>query len=138
MAKFIQTFLLETNNTNIRWQAHSLVLALYKNSAACDQEALLELLWRLWPQLPLYGRKAAQFVDLIGYFSLKTPHSNRKMYYYMEQAVSVLHAQNQLLSRHPNANLYANLAQYVELDGCYLESEPCLVSHMKIMVFKKY
>ncbi|XP_031787717.1 E3 ubiquitin-protein ligase UBR4-like [Nasonia vitripennis] len=49
------------------------------------------------------------------------------MYSYMEQAVAVLHAQNQLLSRHPNANLYANLAQFVELDGYYLESEPCLV-----------
>lgn len=45
----------------------------------------------------------------------------------MEQAVAVLRAQNQLLARHPNANLYANLAQFVELDGYYLESEPCLV-----------
>lgn len=49
------------------------------------------------------------------------------MHSYMEQAVAVLHAQNQLLARHPNANLYANLAQFVELDGYYLESEPCLV-----------
>lgn len=49
------------------------------------------------------------------------------MHNYMEQAVAVLRAQNQLLARHPNANLYANLAQFVELDGYYLESEPCLV-----------
>lgn len=49
------------------------------------------------------------------------------MHTYMEQAVAVLHAQNQLLARHPNANLYVNLAQFVELDGYYLESEPCLV-----------
>lgn len=77
--------------------------------------------------LPVYGRKAAQFVDLLGYFSLKTPHTGKKMHAYMEQAVGVLHAQNQLLSRHPNANLYAYLAQFVELDGYYLESEPCLV-----------
>lgn len=46
---------------------------------------------------------------------------------YIEQAVSVLHTQNQLLSHHPNATLYAHLAQFVELDGFYLESEPCLV-----------
>ncbi|XP_031787712.1 protein purity of essence isoform X2 [Nasonia vitripennis] len=127
LTKFIQTFLLETNNTNIRWQGHSLVLAIYKNSSPADQEGLLDHLWRLWPLLPMYGRKAAQFVDLIGYFSLRTPHTGKKMYSYMEQAVAVLHAQNQLLSRHPNANLYANLAQFVELDGYYLESEPCLV-----------
>ena len=30
LTKFIQTFLLETNNTNVRWQAHSLILAIYK------------------------------------------------------------------------------------------------------------
>lgn len=30
LIKFIQTFLLETNNTNVRWQAHSLILAIYK------------------------------------------------------------------------------------------------------------
>lgn len=88
---------------------------------------MLDLLWRLWPLVPAYGRKAAQFVDLLGYFCLKTPHAGKKMHTYMEQAVAVLHAQNQLLARHPNANLYVNLAQFVELDGYYLESEPCLV-----------
>ncbi|XP_012287187.1 E3 ubiquitin-protein ligase UBR4 isoform X2 [Orussus abietinus] len=127
LTKFIQTFLLETNNTNVRWQAHSLLLAIYKNCGPADQEVLLDILWRLWPLLPMYGRKAVQFVDLLGYFSLKTPHTGKKMHSYMEQAVAVLHAQNQLLLRHPNANLYANLAQFVELDGYYLESEPCLV-----------
>lgn len=30
LTRFIQTFLLETNNTNVRWQAHSLILAIYK------------------------------------------------------------------------------------------------------------
>lgn len=30
LTKFIQTFLLEANNTNVRWQAHSLILAIYK------------------------------------------------------------------------------------------------------------
>ncbi|XP_018403962.1 PREDICTED: protein purity of essence [Cyphomyrmex costatus] len=127
LMKFIQTFLLETNNTNVRLQAHSLILAIYKNCGPTDQEVLLDLLWRLWPLVPAYGRKAAQFVDLLGYFCLKTPHAGKKMHTYMEQAVSVLHAQNQLLARHPNANLYVNLAQFVELDGYYLESEPCLV-----------
>ncbi|KAK7862494.1 hypothetical protein R5R35_005919 [Gryllus longicercus] len=124
---FIRTFLLETNATNVRWQAHSLVLAIYKNSPSADQEALLDLLWKLWPQLPAYGRKAAQFVDLLGYFSLKSQQDSKKMGIYMEQAVSVLRMQNQLLAHHPNANLYGHLAQYVELDGYYLESEPCLV-----------
>ena len=35
------------------------------------QEMILELIWGLWSELPAHGRKAAQFVDLLGYFSLK-------------------------------------------------------------------
>lgn len=30
LARFMKAFLLETNSTNVRWQAHSLILALYK------------------------------------------------------------------------------------------------------------
>ena len=50
-----------------------------RNSPPADQEALLDLLWKLWPQLPAYGRKAAQFVDLLGYFSLKTTQTGKKV-----------------------------------------------------------
>lgn len=45
----------------------------YRNSTTAEQARLVELVWGLWPLLPQYGRKAAQFVDLLGYFSLKTP-----------------------------------------------------------------
>ncbi|XP_063242107.1 E3 ubiquitin-protein ligase UBR4 isoform X2 [Bacillus rossius redtenbacheri] len=127
LIKFVRTFLLETNATSVRWQAHALVLAIYKNSPVTQQEALLDLLWHLWPQLPAYGRKAAQFVDLLGYFSLKRIEAGKKMSEYIEQAVGVLRAQNHLLAHHPNATLYNQLGQFVEMDGYYLESEPCLV-----------
>lgn len=50
-----------------------------RNSSSNEQEALLNLLWKLWPQLPAFGRKAAQFVDLLGYFSLKTSQSSKKV-----------------------------------------------------------
>ena len=35
-------------------------------------------MWSLWPDLPTYGRKASQFVDLLGYFALKTPQASEK------------------------------------------------------------
>jgi hypothetical protein len=41
-----------------------------------QQESLLDLMWGIWPDLATYGRKAAQFVDLLGYFALKTPHTS--------------------------------------------------------------
>ena len=49
-----------------------------RNSSLSEQEGLMELMWVLWQELPLYGRKAAQFVDLLGYFVLKTPQTSEK------------------------------------------------------------
>ncbi|XP_072386468.1 E3 ubiquitin-protein ligase UBR4 [Diabrotica undecimpunctata] len=129
-ARFIKTFMLETNITSVRWQAHALTLAIYKNCKPKDQEAILDLLWQLWPLLPAYGRKAAQFVDLLGYFSLRYTEKVEgvdAIPEYVERAFSVLKAQNEMLAHHPNANLYAHMGQFVDLDGYYLESEPCLV-----------
>lgn len=53
--------------------------SLCRNSSKSQQELLLELTWAIWPELPAYGRKAAQFVDLLGYFSLKTPQTEKKV-----------------------------------------------------------
>ncbi|XP_069121893.1 E3 ubiquitin-protein ligase UBR4-like isoform X2 [Argopecten irradians] len=128
MVRFLRTFLLESNATSIRWQAHSLLYNIYKNSSLSEQEHLLELMWGLWKELPLYGRKAAQFVDLLGYFVLKTPQtSEKKTKQYLEKAISVLKEENQILSNHPNAQIYNMLQGLVDFDGYYLESDPCLV-----------
>lgn len=65
-----------------------------------------------------------------GYFSLKcteTKEGENKIEEYVKKSVSVLRAQNEMLAHHPNASLYAHMSQFVELDGYYLESEPCLV-----------
>lgn len=62
----------------------------YRNSSKSQQELLLELTWAIWPELPAYGRKAAQFVDLLGYFSLKTPQTEKKVCLKASQAMIVL------------------------------------------------
>uniref|UniRef100_A0A6B2EA35 Putative e3 ubiquitin-protein ligase ubr4 n=1 Tax=Phlebotomus kandelakii TaxID=1109342 RepID=A0A6B2EA35_9DIPT len=127
VTKFIRLFLLETNSTNLRWQAHSLIYAFYENSNTGQKEQLLNHLWSLWPLLSAYGRRTAQFVDLIGFLTLNTKSSTDRLLQYTEQAVIVLRQQNELLSRHPNAPIYTALGQVLELEGFYLESEPCLV-----------
>lgn len=127
LAKFIRSFLLETNSTSIRWQAHSLVYAFYENSSEGNKEQLLQCLWGLWPLLPAYGKRTAQFVDLLGFLTLNTKSLSDKLMDYTAQAVSVLRQQNELLSKHPNAPIYTALGHVLELEGFYLESEPCLV-----------
>ncbi|XP_042144242.1 E3 ubiquitin-protein ligase UBR4-like isoform X1 [Ixodes scapularis] len=124
LGQFVRAFLLECNSTAVRWQAHSLLHQLHRHSQPPHREALLGLMWQLWPQLPSHGRKAAQFVDLLGYFTLKAPQPEKE---FTEKALAVLHQQNELLSNHSNSSLYNSLRGLVELDGYYLESEPCLV-----------
>ncbi|XP_047102506.1 protein purity of essence [Schistocerca piceifrons] len=127
LTRFVRTFLLETNATAVRWQTHALLLGIFKHSQEAECDILLEIMWSLWPQLSAFGRKAAQYVDLLGYFTLNTENLPRDLSEYVEEAVNLLQAQNRVLSCHPNSNLYSQVAQFVELDGFYLESEPCLV-----------
>ncbi|RWS26760.1 E3 ubiquitin-protein ligase UBR4-like protein, partial [Leptotrombidium deliense] len=129
LSQFIQCFLLESNLTGLRWQAHSLIYNLFKSFESQYQEqlCLLETMWNLWPKVPNYGRKAAQFVDLLGYFTLKINTNSDKATEYTEKALLVLRTQNKLLMNHPNSTVYNSLQSLVEFDGYYLESEPCLV-----------
>lgn len=39
----------------------------------------------------------------------------------------VFHTQNKVLANHPNSYLYRTLGSLVDVEGYYLESEPCLV-----------
>uniref|UniRef100_A0A673LQI7 E3 ubiquitin-protein ligase UBR4-like n=1 Tax=Sinocyclocheilus rhinocerous TaxID=307959 RepID=A0A673LQI7_9TELE len=127
LIQFLRCFLLESNSSSVRWQAHCLTLHIYRNSNKSQQDLLLDLMWAIWPELPAYGRKAAQFVDLLGYFSLKTPQTEKKLKEYSQKAVEILRAQNHILTNHPNSNIYNTLSGLVEFDGFYLESDPCLV-----------
>jgi len=128
LVRFIVCFLLESNLTSVRWQAHALILHIYRSSSANQREALLELMWTIWPDLPMYGGKAAQFVDLLGYFTIKTPQSSdRKMKQYVEKALALLRTENKALANHPNGSIYNILQGLVDFDGYYLEHDPCLV-----------
>ena len=119
--KFIEKFLLECNTSSVRWQAHSLIVTLQKNSQSNVQALILDILWSLWPALPYHGRKAAQFVDLLGYFSIKILQDEKKIQNFVQEAVNVLKSQNTILSMHPNSNIYGSLSQLVEFNGYYLE-----------------
>ena len=46
-----------------------LVICRYSNNS--QQVKLSSMMWKIWPCLPDYGRRAAQFVDLLGYFTIK-------------------------------------------------------------------
>ena len=136
--KFVEKFLLECNTSSVRWQAHALIVTLQKNCQTAKQASILDVLWSLWPQLPSHGRKAAQFVDLLGYFSIKTLQDEKKIREFVQEAVQVLKSQNTTLATHPNSNLYGSLSQLVEFNGYYLESDPCLVCNNPEVPFSSF
>ena len=127
LSRFIEKFLLECNSTSVRWQAHSLIVTLMTNSPPRDQEQLVDVLWELWHQLPQHGRKGAQFVDVLGYFSMRSIRDEAKFTSYVQEAVGVLKTQNVVLANHPNSSIYGSLSHLVDFNGYYLESDPCLV-----------
>ena len=79
LVRFIRLFLLQSNSTALRWRAHSLLHCIYQFSQTAEQVHLVELVWQLWPDMPSYGHKAAQFVDLLGYFTISTPEVLKKV-----------------------------------------------------------
>ncbi|CAB3995920.1 E3 ubiquitin- ligase UBR4 [Paramuricea clavata] len=85
------------------------------------------MMWSVWPELPAFGRKAAQFVDLLGYFTIKRSLSEEKAAEFSEKAIALLTKQNEILRNHANSNVYRLLSGLVDFDGFYLESDPCLV-----------
>ena len=59
-------------------------------------------MWQLWSYVPFSGHKAAQFVDLLGYFTVKSPEVKDKVTkyysYLMLKALLILLIQVKLLS----------------------------------------
>jgi E3 ubiquitin-protein ligase UBR4 len=74
------------------------------------------------------GKNGAEFTELLSLVIKKRTGDTVAL---TEQLVAVLQqtltSQNALLSNHPNAYIYNALANLVDFDGFYLESEPCLV-----------
>ena len=98
--------------------------------SSTEQVKLVQLLWQLWKDIPSYGHRASQFVDLLGFCTISTPDLLEKeavCSYVSEQAIQLLRKQNSKVASHSNAHVYSQLASLVDFDGYYLESEPCLI-----------
>ena len=50
-------------------------------STSSQQVKLSRMMWKIWPYLPDYGRRAAQFVDLLGYFAIKCESNTEEVHF---------------------------------------------------------
>ncbi|XP_057290056.1 E3 ubiquitin-protein ligase UBR4-like isoform X1 [Hydractinia symbiolongicarpus] len=140
LVSFMKHFLLESNSTQLRWRVHDLIHTIYLNIKPEQQSQLIEQMWNLWESLPSYGHRASQFIDLFGFFILKTSHNSLtdKIKDFASGVMSMLKEGNNMLMKHPNASLYRKLQSYVELDGYYLESDPCVICNNPEVAFNNY
>ena len=56
--------------------------------------------------MPQFGRKSAQFVDLLGFVSLKTAEPESRLKEIVQKATHLLQKQNMTLDKHPNGSIY--------------------------------
>lgn len=130
--KFIRSFLLEAFTPSIRWSMHSLIYNLFKNSSFQNQDNLYEILISLWNEaMTIYGPKAAQYIDILGYIILKSVgqlNENKRLKDFLAKLIDLYKQQNSVLISHPNSLIYETINSYCpELEGFYLEPEPCFI-----------
>lgn len=124
----MRCFLLQANTTAVRLLAHHFLFAYYRNCDPKYQDALIRIMWKLFEELPQYGYKAREFVDLLAYETVKNPYLGESDWRAIIIAViDKLKDQNAVMNHHPNARIYQQLADITGLDGFFLESDPCLV-----------
>lgn len=133
LSKFIRTYLLEAAQISIRWQTHAFLASLFNKyltvSKSLSDHALhlYESLMRIWPEATsLYGPKAAQYVDLVGYMAINLQQP-AVVQEFLQKCITLYKTSLQLVSVHPNAQFYQTISPLIStsFDGYYLEPEPC-------------
>ena len=78
-------------------------------------------MWKLFEELPVHGHKATEFVDLLGYHTVKNPYLGETDWRtIIISVIDMLKAQNHVTNSHPNARIYQQLADITGLEGYYL------------------
>jgi E3 ubiquitin-protein ligase UBR4 len=139
LVRFMRTYLLDAFSAQIRWSMHALLYALHKT--APQDPTLYELMLQLWPDAAL-SAKSAQYIDLLGYISLKSPAQCKEL---LQKSIEMFQYTSSVLTSHPNSSLYTSLSGLMGtttsdiggsslvaaglggFDGYYLEAEPCFV-----------
>ena len=131
LIRFVRTYLLEAAQPHVRWHMHTLLASLFKHSQQQQAEAttLYETLMQMWPEATtVYGAKAAQYVDLVGFMNISLAYGNTSVLRdFLQKSIDLYKSSIGQLTQHPNGQLYKSLAGVLQehFDGYYLEPEPC-------------
>ena len=123
--KYLKFFLF-SDDENVRWAAHNLLKVIFTEASYEKREILIRKLWSLFVLSTNYGKRAIQYTDLLGYFTIKSELRDQLVVEYGTLVASTLDKQLLALATHSNAALYARLSEQLSFGGFYCESEPCM------------
>ena len=123
--KFLKFFLF-SDDENVRWAAHNLLKVIFQEASSEKREILIKKLWNLFVLSTGYGKRAIQYTDLLGYFTIKSDLKDTLVEQYGTLVANTLDKQLHALATHSNAALYSRLSEQLSFGGFYVESEPCM------------
>lgn len=128
LSRFVNALLLEINQAEVRQEVAKFLKGFWSYLKKEQHCTLLSIITSKFSCAPIYGRNAAEFMDLVGYFMAEvSKEGTREIENLITIIADTMKQQNLFLATHPNSQLYRSLQKYVEFDGYYLESKPCLV-----------
>lgn len=140
ISTLVDKFLLEYNSVDVRSQARRFIqgrcfltvnyAGLWVHANTEQQHFIFELLANKFSLTPSFGRNGTQFVELATFIinSLtKKSGAQQGLNEFIANIMRTFRQQNDLISNHPNSHVYNTLQGFVDFDGYYLDSQPCLV-----------
>ncbi|EFA82601.1 hypothetical protein PPL_04293 [Heterostelium album PN500] len=136
----INKLLLEPNALDLRTNTSNFLYYLWKS---CNDEQKIfinRVLWTKLDKVVSYGKNSNEFMELLTYFINEIDSNKWKDQYneFADKFVKSFKTQNNVICNHPNSQIYNSLGTILELDGYYLESEPCLVCNNPEVQYQTY
>ncbi|KAI6653919.1 E3 ubiquitin-protein ligase UBR4 isoform X2 [Oopsacas minuta] len=127
LRNIVSYFLLDAKSLTLRVLSQAFFWAVFSTSVRLDKNILLGLFWSMSEYMLTFGQKATQFVELLSHCTLVSPPEEIQDNGCITLSVNLLKRLNEKVFSHPNSNIYQILSTIVELDGYFLESQPCLI-----------
>ncbi|GAM27937.1 hypothetical protein SAMD00019534_111130 [Acytostelium subglobosum LB1] len=136
----VNTMLLEPNSSNLRTNTSNFLYYLWKSSNDEQKVFINRILWSKLDQVVSYGKNANEFMELLTYFINGVDPSTWKHQFneFADIFLKSFREQNQVIYNHPNSQIYSSLGTILDLEGYYLESEPCLVCNNPEVQYQTY
>jgi hypothetical protein len=137
----LRQMLLQSRAPKVRAEASRLLIGLWSHVSVSRRRVLLEKLLAMLPLLAESGLNCRELIETITTLASMPAHrvasveageagvgDNDDMFDKIAvEMTRLIRREAALVAQHPNASLYQSLHRLVEMEGYYLESQPCLI-----------